>query len=82
MKKKKNLAIKGLAEFDEWRKAQGEAVHLELGKDNKLIHSLIEQRLIDVRDWVLIGGLLVLRTGCWQRGPYRLSRWVCFPVDL
>ncbi len=54
--KEKNLAIKGLAEFDEWRKAQGEAVHLELGKDNKLIHSLIKQRLIDVRDWVLIGG--------------------------
>ena len=52
----KQAALAELAKLPEWADAQDEACHLELGKDNLLIHSLIKERLGKTKDWVLIGG--------------------------
>jgi DNA (cytosine-5)-methyltransferase 1 len=52
----KQAALAELAKLPEWSEAQDEACHLELGKDNLLIHSLIKERLGKAKTWVLIGG--------------------------
>jgi len=52
----KQSALAELAKLPEWAEAQEEACHLELGKDNLLIHSLIKERLGKNKNWVLIGG--------------------------
>jgi DNA (cytosine-5)-methyltransferase 1 len=52
----KQAALAELAKLPEWKEAQEEACHLELGKDNLLIHSLIKERLGKTKTWVLIGG--------------------------
>ena len=52
----KQSALAELAKLPEWAEAQEEACHLELGKDNLLIHSLIKERLGKTKNWVLIGG--------------------------
>ncbi len=52
----KKAALAELAKLPEWTEAQEEACHLELGKDNLLIHSLIKERLGKTKNWVLIGG--------------------------
>jgi DNA (cytosine-5)-methyltransferase 1 len=52
----KQAALAELAKLPEWSEAHGEACHLELGKDNLLIHSLIKERLGKTKTWVLIGG--------------------------
>jgi len=52
----KQAALEELAKLPEWSEAHGEACHLELGKDNLLIHSLIKERLGKTKTWVLIGG--------------------------
>lgn len=52
----KQAALLELAKLPEWAEAQDEACHLELGKDNLLIHSLIKERLGKTKTWVLIGG--------------------------
>ena len=49
-------ALSKLRGFDEWKEAEEEACHLELGKDNKEIHRLIGARLAGTKNWVLIGG--------------------------
>ena len=54
--KEKNLAIAQLSELQEWKMAQDEALHYELGKDNLLIHSEIKKKLGKEKKWVLIGG--------------------------
>ncbi len=52
----KQVALSELAKLTEWSEAQEEACHLELGKDNLLIDSLIKKRLGKAKTWVLIGG--------------------------
>ena len=52
----KQAALAELAKLPEWTEAHDEACHLELGKDNLLIHSLIKERLGKTKNWVLIGG--------------------------
>jgi DNA (cytosine-5)-methyltransferase 1 len=52
----KQAALAELAKLPEWAEAHEEACHLELGKDNLLIHSLIKERLGKTKTWVLIGG--------------------------
>jgi DNA (cytosine-5)-methyltransferase 1 len=52
----KLAALAELAKLPEWSEANEEACHLELGKDNLLIHSLIKNRLGKTKTWVLIGG--------------------------
>lgn len=52
----KQAALAELAKLSEWAEAEEEACHLELGKDNLLIHSLIKERLGKNKNWVLIGG--------------------------
>ena len=52
----KASAIDKLSELDEWKIAQDEALHLELGKDNQEIYGHIKQRLAGTKNWVLIGG--------------------------
>jgi DNA (cytosine-5)-methyltransferase 1 len=52
----KQAALAELAKLPEWTEAREEACHLELGKDNLLIHSLIKERLGKTKNWVLIGG--------------------------
>jgi DNA (cytosine-5)-methyltransferase 1 len=52
----KQAALAELAKLPEWKEAHEEACHLELGKDNLLIHSLIKERLGKTKTWVLIGG--------------------------
>jgi DNA (cytosine-5)-methyltransferase 1 len=37
-------------------KAKNEALCLELGKDNKIIHEKIKEKIGNTKDWVLIGG--------------------------
>ena len=54
--KGKIQAIGKLSELEEWKMAQEEALHLELGKDNEEIYSYIKQRLAGTNKWVLIGG--------------------------
>ena len=54
--KEKASAIDILSELDEWKIAQNEALHLELGKDNQEIYDHIKQRLAGTNKWVLIGG--------------------------
>ena len=54
--KEKAKAIDTLSELDEWKIAQEEALHLELGKDNQEIYAHIKQRLAGTNKWVLIGG--------------------------
>lgn len=54
--KDKTPAIAKLSEFEEWKMAEDEALHYELGKDNLLINSEIEKRLGGEKKWVLIGG--------------------------
>lgn len=52
----KHAALAELAKLPEWAEAHEEACHLELGKDNLLIHSLIKERIGKTKNWVLIGG--------------------------
>ena len=52
----KQVALAELAKFPEWSEAREEACHLELGKENLLIHALIKERLGKTKNWVLIGG--------------------------
>lgn len=52
----KQAALAELAKLPEWAEAHEEACHLELGKDNLRIHSLIKDRLGKTKNWVLIGG--------------------------
>lgn len=54
--KQKSQAIDKLSELDEWKLAQEEACHLELGRDNNLIHEKISERIDKEKNWVLIGG--------------------------
>ena len=52
----KQKALAELIKLKEWTEAQEEACHLELGKDNLEIYSLIKERLGKTKNWVLIGG--------------------------
>ena len=54
--KEKTHAIAQLSELKEWKMAQDEALHLELGEHNLLIHAEIQKRLGEEKKWVLIGG--------------------------
>ena len=54
--KDKIHAIGKLSELEEWKIAQDEALHLELGKENEEIYTHIKQRLAGAKKWVLIGG--------------------------
>jgi DNA (cytosine-5)-methyltransferase 1 len=52
----KQAALAELAKLPERAEAEEEACHLELGKDNLLIHAQIKARLGKAKNWVLIGG--------------------------
>ena len=52
----RDAALAKLDDLPEWKHAETEACHLELGKDNAAINRLIKERLGRTRDWVLIGG--------------------------
>jgi len=54
--KDKDQATDKLSELAEWKVAKKEALHLELGKDNKKIYSHIRRRLCGKKNFVLIGG--------------------------
>lgn len=49
-------ALTELHKLPEWESAKEEVRHLELGKDNEEIRSLIRKGLKDAKSWVLIGG--------------------------
>lgn len=49
-------AIAELSQLEEWRQAEAEACHLELGRDNHEIRRRIRAGLGGAKEWVLIGG--------------------------
>ena len=55
-KEEKTKSIAKLSKLTEWKAAKKEALHLELGKDNKQVYRHIRRRLGVTKNWVLIGG--------------------------